>query len=245
MQRLPTFQSQSSASSDKMRNSISRTNSRGYTGKQETLRELQGKVNDVATLLTEEAYERQENQTQTADGRGTGGTISRDHSGESRSPDTETDTGKVQRLHSQNTQNSKMPVAVSGRNTVGNRAKQEELRGVRGEVSKSSSNDRVQAELKRIDRKISTLDRELKNLFEREKNRYNRVSMDVVIGELETAYRSLKNAEDDFIRQAYDEGVAERIETVKEEGIIQNKKAVDYHRFLFNTLPYCRLSIQD
>ncbi len=84
--------------------------------------------------LTEDAYEQQETQPETADGRRTEGNASGDNSGESRSPNTETDTSQVQRLHTKNTGDGEMQTAISERNTIGNSEEQGDLQGVQAEV---------------------------------------------------------------------------------------------------------------
>lgn len=82
---------------------------------------------------TEVLYEGQSTETQTADGRGTEGTISGDHSGESRSS-TEAQTGNMRQM--QQARSGQTDVfGISERNPQGNSYGQADLRGVPAEVA--------------------------------------------------------------------------------------------------------------
>ena len=85
--------------------------------------------------LTEVAYGQEETKPQTAHGGGTQRDVSRDHSGESGSPDNEPDQSEVQRLHTSHSGDGEVQPAISEGDTVGNRDKQGDLQGFQAEVS--------------------------------------------------------------------------------------------------------------
>ena len=85
--------------------------------------------------LTEVAYGQEETKPQTAHGGGAQRDVSRDHSGESGSPDIEPDQSEVQRLHTSHSGDGEVQPAISEGDTVGDRDKQGDLQGVQAEVS--------------------------------------------------------------------------------------------------------------
>ena len=83
--------------------------------------------------------------------------------------------------------------------------------------------DRKDDSISKVDRRIKELDRELKNLFEREKRRTNRVDVDKILDELANAYKEIQNADEEYLRQAYSEYVANRIDSLKSDEEIKGK----------------------
>lgn len=86
-------------------------------------------------------------------------------------------------------------------------------RGVSGTSDKTEA---LYAKIDRIDAEISTLNKELSKVFEMERARINRATVSSAIGSIATAYKSIRDSQDEYIKNAYDEYVAMRLDALKE-----------------------------
>lgn len=96
---------------------------------------------------------------------------------------------------------------------------------VKTNAEKGSKNydafDRKMDAIAKVDHQIKLLDRELKNLFEREKNRANRTQIATVLDELSNAYKGIQKSDEEYLRQAYSEYVADRIDALKDAEVFK------------------------
>jgi hypothetical protein len=84
---------------------------------------------------------------------------------------------------------------------------------------------KVTEELDKVNGRIAYLNNKLSDLFERERARLNRATVDAIIDELVTEYSRLEKSENNYIKNAYNEGMKKRLEALKES--LQGKIARD------------------
>ncbi|MBQ8836450.1 MAG: hypothetical protein IJ002_03175 [Clostridia bacterium] len=82
-------------------------------------------------------------------------------------------------------------------------------------VNTSSEKNAIQKKINGIDYRLRKLDEALRDRLEGMRSFYNSAVIDDALDELAAAYSELKNSKDDYIRGAYDELVAERLEGAK------------------------------
>ena len=86
-------------------------------------------------------------------------------------------------------------------------------RGVSGTSDKTEA---LYAQIDRIDAELATLSKELSKVFEMERARINRATVSSAIDSIATAYKSIRDSKDEYIKNAYDEYVAMRLDALKE-----------------------------
>lgn len=64
--------------------------------------------------------------------------------------------------------------------------------------------------------KLKDLDKKLADAFERERKQYNSITTETILKELASAYGKLKNADEDYLRAAYDDSLREHISNLAE-----------------------------
>ncbi len=133
------------------------------------------------------------------------------------------DTTKVQRLQAHDSENGKVRSSISGQNTASNNDKRGKLREIRAEVSDTVYRsdiyfeaDRLEQGLEDIKKEISALNYKLGDLFERERTRLNKTQADELVGRLTALYSELKRSENEYIRNAYNDYAAERLNALGE-----------------------------
>ena len=75
----------------------------------------------------------------------------------------------------------------------------------------------LEAQNRKYDRRISELNSLLSDVFVRERARLNRMPVNTLIDELASEYQKLKSAKDDYIKNAYDPNLYEKLVTLKEK----------------------------
>ena len=84
--------------------------------------------------------------------------------------------------------------------------------GVSGTSDKTKA---LYAKIDRIDAEIAGLNKELAKVFEMERARINRATVSSAIDGIASAYESIRESEDEYIKNAYDEYVAMRLGALK------------------------------
>ena len=75
----------------------------------------------------------------------------------------------------------------------------------------------LESQNRKYDRRISELNGLLSDVFARERARLNRMPVNTLIDELASEYQKLKSAKDDYIRNAYDSNLYEKVVALKEK----------------------------
>jgi hypothetical protein len=75
---------------------------------------------------------------------------------------------------------------------------------------------KVDEKLKNVEGQIAYLNNKLSELFERERARLNKATVDAIIDDLVSEYSKLKDSENGYIKNAYSEGMKDRLIVLKE-----------------------------
>ena len=75
---------------------------------------------------------------------------------------------------------------------------------------------KVTEELDKVNGRIAYLNNKLSDLFERERARLNKATIDSILDELVTEYSKLEKSENGYIKNAYNQAMKERLESLKE-----------------------------
>ena len=93
---------------------------------------------------------------------------------------------------------------------------EERIAGLEENGTGGEKADELGSMIKKLDTRIKKLDKQLTEFFETEREKLNRATAEDVLSGLAEAYRGLRNSGDEYIRNAYDSGVQERLDGLKD-----------------------------
>ncbi len=102
------------------------------------------------------------------------------------------------------------------KNNGGDKAEIDSANAKIDDINKKIEDIRNDAEYAKASRRLSKLNADLSDVFIRERNRYDKAKAASVMEALIQAYNSLKGSETDYIRNAYQKELSDRLESISE-----------------------------